>query len=296
MADELTYVRATVLSSRPVTPHLSRLEFEWDAGSVLHRCGSSDEALLLCVPVGMDDDAPLPGVTDDDLVLRRRSRWYTVRAVDDDRRRVTLDVVRHGAGVVTTWAQHARPGARVALSSTTGWYSPPDDGTWQLLVGDLTALPAMARIAEDTSGRVVTRVLAEVHDAADESYLADTGAQVTYLHNRHLAAGSRLPERLHALGPLCARSDGRGYVYVAGETAATRAIRRYLRHELGLPPRSYGVIGYWTVDADRWRALWEAHGEELAALYALVDEPGADAEAVRDRYDARIDELVGTGG
>ena len=283
MAQPLSYVPATVQRSRGVTPRLLRLELEWDAGHALRRCGRSDEALVLCVPDAEGDLTVAP----------ERSRWYTVRAADDGLRRLTVDVVQHGGGAVSTWAAAARPGARCAVSSTMGWYTPPATTTRQLLVGDLTALPAMARIAAESAGRRSTRILAEVGDAADEAYLAGSPAEVTYLHNRHQASGSRLAEAVRALGTVDTTG---GYVYAAGETAAMRAVRRHLRHVLGLPREGYGVIGYWTVDADRWRALWDVHGDELAALYADVDAPGADREAVLDRYDRRLDELSADGG
>ncbi|ALE80428.1 hypothetical protein WY02_20700 [Pseudonocardia sp. AL041005-10] len=62
--------------------------------------------------------------------------------------------------------------------------------------------------------------------------------------------------------------DGPGYVYVGGEASATRAARKHLRHERGLPPGAYGVLGYWRRDADTFRRTWQANQERFEKAYA----------------------------
>ena len=73
-------------------------------------------------------------------------RYYTVRSLRDDR--LVLDVVVHEEGLVTGWATGDCEGDSVVITGAQGSFEPPADAAWLMLVGDLTAMPAMARIAE----------------------------------------------------------------------------------------------------------------------------------------------------
>jgi hypothetical protein len=79
-------------------------------------------------------------------------------------------------------------------------------------------------------------------------------------------------------------------VYVAGEAAATREVRRHLRHELGLPAAAYGVIGYWRRDAQAWAARIAESGVDLDALWDEAESLAPDdEEAALDAYEERLD-------
>ena len=54
----------------------------------------------------------------------------------------------HEVGLVTEWAARDCVGDTVTVTEPKGSFAMPDDAAWLLLVGDLTAMPAMARIAE----------------------------------------------------------------------------------------------------------------------------------------------------
>jgi NADPH-dependent ferric siderophore reductase len=113
----------------------------------------------------------------------------------------------------------------------------PADAAWLMLVGDLTAMPAMARIAESVPG-VPLRIWAEVPDDL-AGYLPD-GADVTWLEP---------PAEGHSnLAAVVEGIDwpaGDGYFWMAGESAQMRAIRKHLMRERGLPGAAYDVMGYW---------------------------------------------------
>lgn len=81
-----------------------------------------------------------------------------------------------------------------------------------------------------------------------------------------------------------------GYVWVAGEARATRAVRRYLRHELRLAPDAYKVVGYWTENAEQWMERYEALPEELRiSLREMWSDETRDAEEVADEYEAILE-------
>jgi NADPH-dependent ferric siderophore reductase len=218
---------ADVLDVRRLSPSFVRVELGGRGLDGFASLGIPDEGCVF----------QFPGT---EAMTGRVGRWYTVRGFDQRACRMTVDFVVHRGGIGGEWASVAKRGDRLRIVRQDSWYRRPERADWQLLVGDLVAIPAFARIAEETAAGIPTRALVEVPEVADQQPL--DGAQVTWLHNPAMATGdSALGRTVREL----ALPHGPGYVYVAGEAAATRSVRGYLRHELGLPSRSYGVIGYW---------------------------------------------------
>lgn len=191
--------------------------------------------------LGVPDEAcvfefPVPGAATG--LVPDPGRWYTVRRFSESR--LTLDVVLHPGGLGSGWAQHAAAGDELRITHHNSWFRRQAGAGWQVLIGDITALPAIARIVEESAAEVPTSAIVEVPDPGDRQELP--GAEVRWVHNPELAsAGSGLGELARDL----VLPPGPGYVYVAGEAAATRAVRKWLRREFGLPADAFGVIGYW---------------------------------------------------
>jgi NADPH-dependent ferric siderophore reductase len=197
-------------------------------------------------------------------------RYYTVRSHVGDE--VTLDVVVHEQGLVTEWASGDCVGDEVVVTGAQASYGPPPEAAWLLLVGDLTAMPAMARIAGSTD--LPTRIWAEVADDLPD-YLP-ASAEVTWLEPP--AEGrSRLAEVVEGID----WPAGEGYFWMAGESAQMRAIRKHLMRERRLPNASYDVMGYWRAVTARqpravdpepiWRA-GKAAGKSDEEIWAAYDE------------------------
>lgn len=249
-----------------LSPSLVRVRL---GGAAYDSLDVPDEACVLHFP-GPDGE-PDPDV----------GRWYTVRRVDDGL--LTVDIVLHEGGSGGEWAAVARVGDRLRIAHRNSWYRRPASAGWQLLVGDVTALPAIGRIVEETAATVPTTVLVEVPDLADAQALH--GADVTWVHRPTLGTEG---SGMEALVRATVLPDTPGYVYVAGEAAATRAVRKYLRHEAGLPAGSYGVVGYWRVDGERWKRRYAESGVDTAALYEAAQAAGRDEEEVRDIYERKL--------
>jgi NADPH-dependent ferric siderophore reductase len=200
-----------------------------------------------------------------------QSRYYTVRQHDTGR--LVLDVVVHEVGLVTEWVvRDDCVGSTVTITEPKGSYAPPDGARWQLLVGDLTGLPAMARIAETSS--LPTRIWAEVPDHLP-SYLP-VSADVTWLESP-ADGSSRLAEVVESIE----WPAGDGYFWMAGESAQMRAIRKFLMRERKLPASTYDAMGYWRASTGRqpravdpgpiWRA-GKAQGLSDEEIWARYDE------------------------
>jgi NADPH-dependent ferric siderophore reductase len=72
-------------------------------------------------------------------------RRYTVRSWDPVSRTLTVDFVVHGHhGVAGQWAATAEPGDVLVFEGPNGGYRPDAAADWHLLVGDESALPAVA--------------------------------------------------------------------------------------------------------------------------------------------------------
>lgn len=208
---------AQVLTRVQLSPHLVRLTLGGKGLAGFSSTGIPDEWVGLVVPGQF------------------QSRYYTVREWDGAE--LTVDVVVHESGLVTEWATRDCVGDEVTVLEPKGSFALPAHAGWLLLVGDLTALPAMARICETVTGLPV-RVWAEVPDDLP-GYLPE-GIEVTWLAPP-AAGASGLAEVVRRLS----WPDGPGYFWMAGESAQMRAIRRHLMHERHLPHSAYDVMGYW---------------------------------------------------
>lgn len=205
----------------PLTDHLVRLVLDGLDGFA--STGVPDEWVGLVVPGQF------------------QSRYYTVR--DFSGGELTLDVVVHDVGLVTEWAMRDCVGDTVTITEPKASFAPPADAGWLLLVGDLTAMPAMARITE-THPALPTTVLAEVPD--DLSGYLPAGPDVTWLSppSHGQSALAEVVEKLEW-------PAGAGYFWMAGESAQMRAIRKHLMRVVGLPTSHYDVMGYWRATAGR---------------------------------------------
>ena len=113
-------------------------------------------------------------------------RTYTPRSLTrgDAGVRLTIDFARHDAhpGPASAWAEAARPGDRLMVfgpdarftgpNTAIGWI-PPRGAQRFLIVGDDTALPAIAGILESLDPEAPTRVIVELGDPADARMLGE---------------------------------------------------------------------------------------------------------------------------
>jgi NADPH-dependent ferric siderophore reductase len=183
-----------------------------------------------------------------------RTRTYTVRAWDDMELTLTVDLVVHGAaGIAGPWAATAQPGDEIVIAGPGGGYSPDPTADHHLLVGDASALPAVAASLERLGDAASGVAVLEVADRAEEVPLhVPDGIALRWVHAGDAAPGTRLVEAVRALP----WPGGRVHAFVHGEAGSVRELRRYLRVERGLTKADLSISGYWRLGADDegWRA------------------------------------------
>ena len=190
---------------------------------------------------------------DDAPPARRR---YTVRAWDPARHRLTVDFVVHGdSGVAGPWAARARPGDVLVFTGPSGGYRPDPAADWHLLVGDESALPAIAASLEvlPAAARAVVRVVCDGPE--HEIALASRATlDLQWLHRRGDAGdGDLLVDAVRALD----FGAGRPFGFVHGEADEIRAVRRHLLHDRGLTRQDLSCSPYWhrTMTDEDWRRV-----------------------------------------
>ena len=189
------------------------------------------------------------------------SRRYTVRRWDSGRRELTIDVVVHGdVGVAGRWAQTARPGDRLQFTGPSGAYAPDPQADWHLLVGDASALPAIAASIEQVPAGCPTLVVLEVDGPAYELELESPGAlQVHWVH------GTGTDDLLARTVAATTLPTGRGQAFVHGEAAATRAVRAHLLRHRVVRREDLSASPYWRREMtdEQWRSVKAAWQREV---------------------------------
>lgn len=238
----------TVVAAEDVTPHMRRVKFS--CADVAAFADGDMHVRLLVPPKGRP---PVwPGFREDGRIAWPEGeneivvRVYTIRAVDQGRGELWIDFLQHPAPGVSTpgadFAHDAQPGDIAALLGPGGGGLP--SARTILLIGDESALPAIARIAAEAPAATRMRAIIEVQDKAEEQPLPTDGElDVRWLHRSAYpegAAGTLLAEAKAAIETV----DEETFVWAACERADIRAIRALLKGR-GHERKKMYVAWYW---------------------------------------------------
>lgn len=250
----------TVLRQEQLSPHLVRVHLGGDdftafiADTDLERLAKTDKyvKLMFAKPgLGLVPPYDLESLREklplEDLPARRT---YTIRSIDHEAGSFAIDFVVHGdEGIAGPWAACAKPGDLISLSGPGGQFEPSTDATLpRLLLGDDSAVPAIAAALESMPADAKGLALIEVADAADEMELAHpVGIEVRWLH-RNTAAGEAvhgtvLLEAARALP----QPDVLPEVFAHGERGSMKSLRVLLHNEWGIDRRALSLSAYWAL-------------------------------------------------
>lgn len=243
-----------VVATRRIAPYMQRITFRGTDFSS-YALGGLHVRLLFppknCRPVwptlGADGRLNWPEGPD-----ALAARVYTLRRVDVLRSEIDIDFVLHPT------ADHFAPGADFAATACPGQvlgiFAPGGNelphAQSMVLLGDETAMPAMARIVEAIPPDSSAHVFVET-DQPGENYdfVSRDGIEVTYLHRYGRPAGSTALLSVK-LANICGRpsvsaNEDLRFLWAGCEFEDYQRIRRLAREDLRLPRERYSVVAYW---------------------------------------------------
>jgi NADPH-dependent ferric siderophore reductase len=262
----------TVLRTEQITPHMIRVVIGGETLAGFPAGEYTDHYVKLLFP---QPGVAYPEPFDMETVRAEmpRDQWpstrtYTVRGWDPEAVELTIDFVYHGdQGLAGPWAAAAKPGDVLHFQGPGGAYAPRAEADWHLLVGDESALPAIAVSLERVPEGVPARVFLEVEGPQEQQELPTPGdAEIVWLHRNGSPVGDALVRAVRALE----FPKGEVHAFVHGEANFVKQLRRHLRIDRGLPMDQLSISGYWRRgrDEDGWQSSkrdWNRQVEEEEA-------------------------------
>ncbi|WP_172292708.1 siderophore-interacting protein [Pseudoruegeria sp. HB172150] len=236
---DLKFRRTTVVSNTRITPQMARIVVKSPELEGFQCPGFDDHIRLAFPEPGQALDKPTPGERGLEWPNGRpETRQFTPRFFDPEAQELTLDFVLHEVGVAGPWAMDARPGDELGVGGPRGSFLVEGQADWELLMGDGTALPAIARRLEALPAGAKARAVIEVADAAEEQQIESAAdVEMVWLH---ADKGETLQGYLDTLS----LPEGEGFVFFAAEADAVSKAREKL-DALGHPGSHLKASNYW---------------------------------------------------
>lgn len=169
---------------------------------------------------------------------------------------IELDFVCHEHdGPASRWARRARPDDTIDIGGPGPTQRLDPSADWFLMVGDMTALPAISANLEILPATAIGHAIIEVADHDDiQPLVAPPGIRIDWLRNPRPGENSdALIEAVHGLP----WREGRASIWIACEFSATRRLRGHLKTERGVDRRNLYISSYWKQVSNE-----EAHKQE----------------------------------
>ncbi len=170
------------------------------------------------------------------------ARYMTIAGTRPNVGELDIDVVCHGEGLISLWAQAARPGDQIGAMGPAGMQALPAAARY-LLAADMTGLSSAARIMGRLPARAVGHVVvAAPADCDVMAYLPETDLTVHRLgpdtfETAALDLMEQLTERMQP-----------DQAWFAGEFDGAHAARRLFRGRCGLGKGTQLAVTYWRRD------------------------------------------------
>ncbi|CAL9496277.1 siderophore-interacting protein [Streptomyces sp. enrichment culture] len=174
---------------------------------------------------------------------RPHQRAYTLVDPDPEAGTFAMEFALH-EGCASDWARAAKPGDTIeATVQGTGFEVPRPLPSRVFAVADPASLPALNSLL-DALGPVPATVWFEGG--------TDNGLPFRTVPGRHEVravprrdAGAHLVARVKEELPELLGAASEPFVWIACDTATTRALGSYVRKELGMPKQRVNALGYW---------------------------------------------------
>lgn len=175
-------------------------------------------------------------------------RAYTVRSFDAARQRIEFDVALHGQGVAMAWLNSVQPGDGLGISGMRREFYASPDVDRHLIIGDASALPAVAAIVESLPRSVPVVACLAAADESDKQLLPAHENLTAQWVIGHAQSGK--DSELERLVRDVVKPQGRTQAWLAGEAAATRELRRFVLDECDIARADMQAGAYWKAGTD----------------------------------------------
>ncbi|KRG78740.1 iron utilization protein [Stenotrophomonas ginsengisoli] len=243
----LQFRQLQVLHSERLSEHMQRITV---GGPELAGFASpgADDHVKLFFP-NADGAFVLPELTEHgprypDGALPSPSRDYTPRHVDSETGELVLDFVLHGAGPATSWALRAQPGDDLVVGGPRGSFALAQDFDGYVLLGDETALPAIARFIEQLPEHAEVQAYIEIPDHGDRLPLdGGDNVRIQWLERGGYPAHSS--QLLEDVLTDIEEPEGDVFYWVACESRRARQMRQFIEGHMQVPKDWIRATGYW---------------------------------------------------
>jgi len=243
----------TVVRTEQVTAHMRRVVLGGAELAGFHSPGCDDHIKLffpnrqgeMVLPVVTAEGPRYPEGQDPSPARDYTPRWWNPEAGE-----LAIDFVLHGdAGVAGPWAERAQPGDTLVVGGPRGSFVLADDYDGYVLIGDETALPAMARWIDALPEQAQVMAFIEVAEEAERQPLPQyENVSIQWLERNGVGAAhsSLLENVLTDLEP----PEGDVFYWIATESRRARRMRRFLEDHLQVPRDWIRSTGYWKADPE----------------------------------------------
>lgn len=242
--------RFSVLDKRAVTPRMLRVTL---GGEGLRRFPADQASAYVKLLL------PVPGQE------RPLMRTYTVRAHRADG--IDIDFALHGdggGGPASAWAMRCQPGDHIDIAGPGPKKLADANADAIVMVGDMTALPAISVNLEQLPADARGHTLIEVPHPDDVQPLpAPAGMRLEWIINPHPGQATPLLDAVRRLD----WPDGEVSVWAACEFTSMLALRHYFRETRGVTRQQMYISSYWKQGSDETshKAIKRADAERDAA-------------------------------
>jgi len=226
--------KATVLSTKQITPHLQRIivgSYEFNDLSEQY-IGNYVKVLI-----------PQNGRVDFNIKTTCM-RSYTIRHVDEHTGALTLDfVINMHQGPATNWAKEAKVGDEVGIAGPGPKKLDNYDHSYYLLLGDLTSVNAIKGYVQQLP--INAKIDAIIHAPTKDDVISlDSSRDITWLITNNPDT-----DMINALKSL-PLSEQQPIVFMALEAGLVRKAKTILTDELDISRSQIVASGYWKKGLD----------------------------------------------
>ena len=174
------------------------------------------------------------------------ARAFTVRYFYPEASRLEFDAMLHDTGLVRNWLDYVQPGDVIGIVGMRHEFHAGEGVTRHLIVGDSSALPAVAAIIESLEPGVPATVYLAIDHDADKALVPTRRDVKIYWVAGGSPTGPDSP--LERAVRRRERRGGRIQAWLAAEAGVVRGLRRWVLEELGVALDDLHAAAYWKAE------------------------------------------------